>query len=240
MTAPAQPRTPHVVIAIDGPAASGKSSTAQWVADQLGYLHVDSGSLYRAATAACVRGGMPPERWTEESVLACVGEIALVPGERSFQATIAGVPVDAEIRGPDVTHEVSRVARMPRVRAWVNQEVRRTATARDVVVDGRDMGTAVFPDAQLKVFLVADPWERARRRLSQRLGRRPVDEEIAEETDRLVHRDASDATQTVQAKDAILIDTTYLTQAEQVERIVALARAVTHRDHDTSRLTHDG
>lgn len=240
MTAPAKPPTSHVVIAIDGPAASGKSSTAQWVADQLGYLHVDSGSLYRAATAACVRGGMPPEHWTEESVLASVGEIALVPGERSFQATIAGVPVDAEIRGPDVTREVSRVARMPRVRAWVNQEVRRTATARDVVVDGRDMGTAVFPDAQLKVFLVADPWERARRRLSQRLGRRPVDEEIAEETDRLVHRDASDATQTVQAKDAILIDTTYLTQAEQVERIVALARAVTQRDHDTSRLTHDG
>ncbi|MEO6444429.1 MAG: (d)CMP kinase, partial [Gemmatimonadaceae bacterium] len=81
----------------------------------------------------------------------------------------------------------------------------------------------------LKIFLVADPWERARRRLTQRLARRPTDAEIAEETDRLVHRDAADQTQTVQAKDAVLIDTTYLTQREQVERIVALAHAIKGR-----------
>jgi cytidylate kinase len=98
-----------------------------------------------------------------------------------------------------------------------------------VVVDGRDIGTAVFPDADIKIFLVADPWERARRRLVQRLGRRPTEEETADETERLVQRDARDATQTVQAKDAILIDTTYLTQQEQVERIVALARAAARR-----------
>jgi cytidylate kinase len=94
-----------------------------------------------------------------------------------------------------------------------------------VVVDGRDMGTAVFPDAELKVFLIADPWERARRRLVQRLGRQPNDEEIAAETEQIVKRDAKDATQTVQAADAILIDTTSLTQEDQVERIVALAKA---------------
>jgi cytidylate kinase len=115
------------------------------------------------------------------------------------------------------------------VRRWVNQRVREAAAEHDVVVDGRDMGTAVFPDAALKIFLIADPWERARRRLTQRLDRRPVDAEIADETEQLVRRDARDATQTVQAADAILLDTTYLTQEEQVERIVALARAVTHR-----------
>jgi len=103
-----------------------------------------------------------------------------------------------------------------------------------VVVDGRDMGTAVFPNATVKVFLVADPWERARRRLVQQLGRSPSDDEIAEETGRIVQRDARDATQTVQAKDAILIDTTYLTKEEQVERIVALVKAVTQRDITTS------
>jgi cytidylate kinase len=119
------------------------------------------------------------------------------------------------------------------VRAWVNEQVRTAAASFDIVVDGRDMGTAVFPDAQLKVFLVADPWERARRRLLQQLGRGPTDIEIAEETDRLVHRDAGDATQTVQAPDAVLIDTTYLTQEEQVERIVALAQAVSHRSDAT-------
>jgi cytidylate kinase len=122
---------------------------------------------------------------------------------------------------------------MPEVRAWVNDRVREAAESHDVVVDGRDMGTAVFPDASLKIFLIADPWERARRRLVQRLGRRPADAEIAEETDHIVMRDARDATQTVQAADAVLLDTTYLTQEEQVERIVALARAVTHRLHGT-------
>jgi cytidylate kinase len=106
----------------------------------------------------------------------------------------------------------------------VNAEVRRIADGENVVVDGRDMGSVVFPDAQLKVFLVADPWERARRRLHQRLGRAATDAEIAEETRRLVERDARDATNTVQARDAVLIDTTYLTQEEQVQRIVALAR----------------
>jgi len=129
---------------------------------------------------------------------------------------------------------VSRVASMPGVRDWVNAQVRLTAAEHDVVVDGRDIGTVVFPDADLKIFLVADSWERARRRLIQRMDRSPTDDEIAEETERLVHRDAKDATQTVQAKDAVLIDTTRLTQEEQVERIVALARAVTQRAKGTS------
>ena len=138
------------------------------------------------------------------------------------------------MRGAEVTRAVSRVAQMGPVRAWVNEQVRRAAAGHSVVVDGRDIGTAVFPDAQLKIFLVADPWERARRRLVQQLGRRPTEEEVAEETGRLVQRDARDQTQTVQASDAILIDTTYLTQPEQVERIVALARAVTHRSVEGS------
>jgi cytidylate kinase len=149
---------------------------------------------------------------------------------------IAGRPADDEIRGAEVTRHVSQVARMPGVRAWVNAQVQRAAEAYDVVVDGRDMGTVVFPRAELKVFLVADPWERARRRLMQLLQRRPTDDEIAEETDRIVQRDARDAVQTLQAPDAVLIDTTYLTQEEQVERIVALAKAVTQRETATSLL----
>jgi cytidylate kinase len=223
-----------VVIAIDGPAASGKSSTAQWIASVLGFRHVDSGALYRAATAAALRVGKPPEEWTESDVLEAAGSVRLRPGETSFVPQLDGNDAEAEIRGAEVTKHVSRVAQMPRVRVWVNALVRETARRHDVVVDGRDMGTAVFPTATLKVFLIADPWERARRRLTQQLGRRPTDAEIADETDRLVHRDAQDATQTVQAKDAVLIDTTYLTQPEQVERIVALARAVTQRGSETS------
>jgi cytidylate kinase len=219
----------RMVIAIDGPAASGKSSTAQWVAEELGYLHVDSGSLYRALTAALLRHGAPPERWSPSVMMAQAPRISLRPEQTSFSALIDGVSAEEELRGGLVTEHVSQVARVPEVRRWVNEQVRHAAELRDVVVDGRDMGTAVFPDAPLKIFLVADPWERARRRLTQRLGRRPSDEEIAGETDVIVQRDSKDATQTVQAKDAVLLDTTYLTQAEQVERIVALARAVSHR-----------
>jgi cytidylate kinase len=218
-----------MVIAIDGPAASGKSSTAQWVAEQLGYRHVDSGSLYRALTAALLRQGAPPERWTPALIVAQGDRISLRPERTAFTALIDGVPAEEEIRGGLVTGHVSLVARVPEARRWVNERVRQAAEAHDVVVDGRDIGTTVFPDAPLKIFLVADPWERARRRLTQRLGRRPTDEEIATETDLIVQRDSRDATQTVQAKDAVLLDTTYLTQAEQVERIVALVRAVSQR-----------
>jgi len=222
-------RSGHLAVAIDGPAASGKSSTAQWVASELGFRHVDSGALYRAATAAALRTGLPPADWSPVWVLEQAARVTLVPTETSFEPMLDGRSALEEIRSPEVTRHVSRVAQMQVVRGWVNAQVREVARSNDVVCDGRDMGTAVFPDAELKVFLVADPWERARRRLLQRLGRRPSDAEIAEETDRLVQRDAADATQTVQARDAVLLDTTYLTQEEQVERIVALVKATQRR-----------
>jgi len=232
MTSPTPPFTKRVrapgapfVVAIDGPAASGKSSTAQWVADQTGCLHIDSGSLYRAATALALdaAGGAP---LAEARVLEAARGITLEAAGRSFVPALRGAALEEAIRSPAVTQHVSEVARMPGVRAWVNARVRDAAARRDVVVDGRDIGTAVFPDADVKIYLVADPWERARRRLMQRLGRAPADAEIAEETERLVQRDARDAAQSVPAKDAVLIDTTYLTQEEQVGRIVALVRAV--------------
>jgi cytidylate kinase len=219
----------RLVIAIDGPAASGKSSTAQWVAEQIGFRHVDSGALYRAATAAAIRAEPNADQWDEAFVMHRVPEITLAPSRTSFSPMIGGADASAEIRSPAVTRSVSRVAQMPAVRAWVNAHLHEVSRTHDIVVDGRDMGTVVFPNAALKVFLIADPWERARRRLVQSLSRAPTDAEIAEETDLLVQRDARDAMQTVQAKDAILVDTTTLTQSEQVARIVALAEAAVGR-----------
>lgn len=213
------------VVAIDGPAASGKSSTAEWVARELGYCHVDSGALYRAATAAAIRTGIPPEEWTPRLVLEAAKAVSLHWTGTSMVPQLDGAGAAEEIRSPMVNTAVSSVARMQPVRSWVNDQVQRVAAERNLVVDGRDMGTTVFPDADVKVYLVADTWERAKRRLVQHLQRLPTDEEIASETDRLVHRDAADSTQSVQARDAVLIDTTNLLQEEQVARIVALARA---------------
>jgi cytidylate kinase len=211
------------VIAIDGPAASGKSSTAQMVADKLGYLHVDSGSLYRAATAAILRHDRDPSRWTEQSVLAAARPVELRAARTSFYPVLEGKALEDEIRGSDVTRNVSRVAQMPQIREWVNAKVREAADSRDVVVDGRDMGTVVFPDADLKIFLVADSRERALRRLRQR-GTPASEQLLDDETIRIKERDARDAKQTVPADDAVTIDTTGLTQTEQVEQIVGLSK----------------
>jgi cytidylate kinase len=215
-----------MAIAIDGPAASGKSSTAKAVARELGFHHVDSGALYRAATAARARIDTDSDRWTEESVLDAAKCITLAPTETGFAPLLHGESAEDEMRGEAVTSRVSRVAKMIGVREWVNDQVRKAGESYDVVVDGRDIGTVVFPNANLKVFLVAQPGERARRRLLERLEREPTDDEIAEETGKIVLRDEMDAAQSVRAPDSVLIDTTHLTQAEQIAQIVGLARNV--------------
>ena len=219
--------TGKIALAIDGPAASGKSSTAKAVARALGFHHVDSGALYRAATAARVRVDADSDTWTEESVLDAANIVSLAPTEFGFAPLLDGENAESEMRGEAVTSRVSLVARMPQVREWVNAQVRKAGEQYDVVVDGRDIGTVVFPDADLKIFLIADPGERARRRLLERLGRIPTDDEIAEETGKIVLRDEMDAKQSVRADDAIMIDTTHLAQADQIARIVELARAAT-------------
>ncbi|MEO7501222.1 MAG: (d)CMP kinase [Gemmatimonadaceae bacterium] len=211
-------------IAIDGPAASGKSSTAKAVARELGFRHVDSGSLYRAATAARLRRDTDTATWSEDSVLDAARAVTLAPVDFGFVPLLNDRPADDEMRGEAVTHRVSLVAKMPRVREWVNGQVRATAKDYDVVVDGRDIGTVVFPDAKLKVFLFAEPEERARRRLLERTGREPTEEELFDETARILLRDELDASQSVKAPDAVVIDTTRLTQPEQIAKIVSLVR----------------
>lgn len=221
----ADPARP-LVIAIDGPAASGKSSTAKRVAAVLGIRHVDSGALYRAATAAMLRRAPDETTWTEAALLDAARMITLEPVDGTFRPLLEGTSAEAELRGVAVTSRVSVAARMPGVRAWVNGMIRSAAASYPVVVDGRDMGSAVFPEAAVKVFLVADPRERARRRLLERLGRAPEAREVDAEVAELARRDAADAAQTIEAPGAVRIDTTRLTPEAQVDRIVALAREV--------------
>jgi cytidylate kinase len=223
MTLPPVSPEPGFVIAIDGPAASGKSSTARAVAKELGIRHGDSGALYRAATAARIGRGGDPSTWTEESVLKEAKHVTVRLAEGRFAVMIGMSDASNLIRSPAVTAHVSLVAKMPRVREWVNDRMRECASLGAVVVDGRDMGTAVFPNAALKIWLVAHPRERARRRSVEMLGRIPSDAELEAEVAALAARDSKDQEQTKPAPDAIEIDTTSLTPADQIRRIVGLA-----------------
>jgi cytidylate kinase len=217
-------------IAIDGPAASGKSTTAKAVARALGARHVDSGALYRAATAARVRDGGPASSWQEHEVLAAARRVTLRPTAEGFVPCLDGEEAEAELRSEPVTAAVSRVAHFAGVREWVNAQVRTAAASFDVVVDGRDIGTVVLPAADLKVFLVADPDERARRRLAEQGPGRIDAAALGAERARLLSRDASDADNLLRAPDAVEIDTTALTIADQVDRIVTLARGLRGRE----------
>ncbi|PYO83306.1 MAG: (d)CMP kinase [Gemmatimonadetes bacterium] len=225
------------VIAIDGPAASGKSSTGALVAERLGWAHLDSGALYRAMTLAALdnlgdEGGGKGEGWNPQRIVALAQElpITLALVGREFVPTVAGVDVEEAVRSERVTTRVSAVAALPEVRAWVNAEQQRVVRQHPagVVVDGRDIGTVVFPDAPLKVFLTATPEERARRRLTQR-GQAPDAERVRRESQALAARDDADRERPVAplkpAADAVLLDTTHVSLEEQVARVVALARA---------------
>ena len=143
----------RTVIAIDGPAASGKSSTAQWVAERLGFRHVDSGSLYRGLTAAMLRTGVPPSEWSGSLLLAEGGHVSLRPEETSFRLELDDQPCEEELRGSAVTANVSLVARMPEVREWVNGRVREAGSEHDVVVD--EFRTQIGKRAKLRALCVA-------------------------------------------------------------------------------------
>jgi cytidylate kinase len=225
------------VIAIDGPAASGKSSTAGLVARQLAWAHLDSGALYRALTLASLDnlgegGRRKGEGWPPQQVVSLAEElpVRLVLVADQFRTEVAGVDVQEAIRGERVTRYVSTLAAIPEVRTWVNTQQRRAVAGcgdRGVVVDGRDIGTVVFPEAPLKIFLTATPDERARRRLFQR-GQAVDVEQVRRESKALAARDAADSNRLIAplkpATDAVLLDTTALTLEQQVTHVVELAR----------------
>ena len=232
------------VIAIDGPSASGKSSTSRAVAETLGFAHLDSGALYRGVTLVALREaarrGRPDDDplavLDAEAILRAAEErgLMLQPDGAGFAAYLEGEPVDGELRGARVTACVSAVAAVPVVREWINSRLRAMVRAgRDVVVDGRDIGSVVFPDADLKIFLTASPEARAGRRIRQR-GMEAEPSRLEAEAAALAARDRADSSRVVAplraAEDAVQLDTTALSFAEQVTRIVELARPIFARE----------
>ena len=217
-----------IVIAIDGPSGSGKSSTSRGVATALGYDYLDTGAMYRAMTWALLQRGVDvadAAKVAEEAT-----SVSIVSGVDPQDPTITadGTDVSAPIRTDEVTTAVSPVSAVARVRELLVQAQRQTIGAstsagRGIVVEGRDIGTVVAPDAPLKVYLVADPAARAARRAAELGG---VDATATQES--LARRDQIDSTRAAspltQADDAVIVDGTHLTLDEVIEHIVGLAR----------------
>ncbi|MGH7575091.1 MAG: (d)CMP kinase [Longimicrobiales bacterium] len=224
-------RDGRMIVTIDGPAGSGKSTTARAVAERLGFRHLDSGAFYRAITLVALRAETPVERWAALAAadLDRFNIHAQPAGDATFRLFTGDEDITGDLRSADVNANVSRMAELPAVRGWLFGRLRNAAEGGDLVADGRDMGTVVFPDAHLKVFLTADLAERARRRLEQEGRANPSPEEIAAEVRRIAERDRVDTERQhaplQPATDAIVVDTTRLGFDEQVDRIIELARA---------------
>jgi cytidylate kinase len=221
-----QERKHTFIVAIDGPAASGKSTTARLVANGLGYVYIDSGAMYRAATLMLLRQGIDLN--DREAVAGAVNAMSIriepvddAPG----RIMVNGEDVTKHLRDEEVTRSVSLVASYPGVRAVLVREQRRLADNVGVVMDGRDIGTVVFPDADVKVYMVADIGARAQRRYEDlsRSGSGLTVDDVEEELERRDSFDSTrDASPLTMAKDAIRIDTSALTIDEQVQKVLSL------------------
>jgi cytidylate kinase len=212
-----------LIIAIDGPAGAGKSSVARAVAHRLGFRYLDTGAMYRAVALAVLERGLSPAQTERIAALADGLDVDATDG----LVSLAGRDVTQRVRDGDVTAIVPAVSAIAGVRSALARRQRGAAQRGDVVIEGRDIGTAIVPDADVKVFLTASLEERARRRSNQ-LGL-PGDEVTLESMVKsIAARDAADSTRSESpmeaAPDAVVVDTTELSPEEVVERIVAMAR----------------
>jgi len=208
-----------MIIVIDGPAGSGKSSTARAVADQLNIEYIDSGALYRTATLLYLEVNRDQQMFFR---LLDQKQISFHYQEQQFHVAVDDSSVSSDIRTSEVDDWVSEVAAMPRVRAFVNNLMRKVVLSGQYIAEGRDLGTAVFPDAELKFYMSADLKERARRRYKERKDGNP-DLTLEEVKENIAERDRKDSKREAdplkKATDAIEIDTTNLTFDQQVNQI---------------------
>ena len=220
----------NIAIAIDGPAASGKSTTAKLVAQRLGYVHLDTGAMYRAITLGVLKEGIDVSARKKVEDFAESAKIVVEADDtHANKIYLNEKNVTAEIRSPIVTRNVSTISGYEGVRKVLVREQRRMAAQGGIVLEGRDIGTVVLPSAELKIFMVAAVSERARRRKKDLLsaGIDVADEELVKEIE---ERDRKDSTRSLSplkmAEDAIKLDTSSLTIDEQVDFIVKRARTM--------------
>ena len=206
-----------MIVAIDGPAGSGKSTVASVLAQRLGFLYLDTGAMYRALTWLARRDGVALDDGDALSDLAREHPVSF---SAEGKVAIDGEDVSAEIRNAEIDRLVPVVARHPEVREVMRERQRSLGAVGDSVIEGRDIGSVVTPAAEVKVFLVADEAERARRRSADRPG--VGAETLAAD---LRRRDERDAVNTQPAGDAVLLDTTSLSVDEVVDRIAELVEA---------------
>jgi cytidylate kinase len=221
-----------LVVAIDGPAGAGKSTIAAQLAQKLGYLNLETGAMYRALALKALQDGIALDDSAALADLARRSQIELIPTAENNRVLLDGQDVSARIRQPDVTSAASRVSVHPGVREWMVARQRELGAAGGVIMEGRDIGTVVFPDAEVKVFLDAAPNVRTERRVAQhqqKTGLAAAREAIAAELQERDRRDANRAASPlIAAKDAVIIDSSGLSIDEVVTRIESLIRQKTH------------
>jgi len=221
-----------IVIAIDGPAASGKSTTAKLLAKKLGYVYIDTGAMYRAFTLKALTENILEQLLVDESLLRQFVETTDVR-LTDAQVWLDGCDVTAQIRSNEVSKMVSKISALKAVREKLSAIQKKLGEAKGVVMDGRDIGTAIFPNAELKIYMMASARERAKRRYAELKSKNSaLDVSLDALEAEIKQRDEEDMNRSVsplrKADDAIVLDTSSLTIEEQVERIYELALEKIH------------
>lgn len=212
-----------IAVAIDGPVGAGKSTIARAAAEALGYIYVDTGALYRALGLFAAQNGANPSEIAEVAPLLEKAKVELRHIDGVQRVILNGRDVSEEIRAPEISMAASSISALPQVRAFLLDLQRDMAKTRDIVMDGRDIGTVILPDAQVKIFLTASAESRAKRRFDEYVAK-GADVRYNEVLEDLMKRDRNDAGREAaplkQAEDAVLLDTTRYTLEESIQAVL--------------------
>ena len=212
-------------IAIDGPAAAGKSTISRRVAQRMAYIYIDTGAMYRAVTLHAIRNG--------RGVIDQLDDLDIRFGTDGTSIYLNGEDVSADIRTQEVTNNVSEISSLAEVRRYLVSMQQKIAEDKGVVMDGRDIGTTVLPEAELKVYMKASPEIRAKRRLKEEK-ERGTDIDLATLSDQIIRRDDLDMNREIspliKAHDAVLLDTSHMSIPEVEEKIIRMAEDLLRED----------